>query len=382
MSEYMVYKNASLVNSASAVTHALIIGVGDYPYLQGGSADSPTPMHGGMGQLSSPPLSARQIATWLMEDFSNPGKPLATVSMLISEQNPMPFSPPGSQAHIDIRSATLSNVEEAVEEWFRMGNQNEEHLLLFFFCGHGVADGIEQSLLLEDYGESPIKPMSGAIDFMAFHRGMRSCAASQQCYFVDACRTISDVAIDTSYAGDPIVQDSLERSPGSIWETAVFFSTVVGEAAYGRTNEVTVYTEHLLAALDGTGSDDRAPDGKWRVSTSNLQIALSESMKRHGYRNQFPVAMYMMDFYIHELAGLPKVPVSIYCEPESANCQATLSYHKDRRMLDQRAPNPERWETNILFGAYEFMAEINSVKTGKSQRIRPPARDVRLEVSV
>ena len=38
-------------------THVLLIAVGDYPHLKGGSAPKQFELHMGMGQLSSPPHS-------------------------------------------------------------------------------------------------------------------------------------------------------------------------------------------------------------------------------------------------------------------------------------------------------------------------------------
>src|SRR5688572_29148314 len=56
-------------------THALVIGVGAYPHLNGGSGRL-SPQHDGMEQLTSPPISARQFASWLMSEFNHPQKPL------------------------------------------------------------------------------------------------------------------------------------------------------------------------------------------------------------------------------------------------------------------------------------------------------------------
>jgi hypothetical protein len=65
-----------------AATHAIVIGVGHYPHLPGGKGRPKFRAHGGMGQLKSPPESARVIARWLIENYAHPDKPLATVSLL------------------------------------------------------------------------------------------------------------------------------------------------------------------------------------------------------------------------------------------------------------------------------------------------------------
>ena len=79
-SPFLVYENPI---PAGPATHAIVIGVGDYPHLNGG-AERKTQDHENMGQLTSPPVSARQFASWLIESFHHPAKPLATVSLMLS----------------------------------------------------------------------------------------------------------------------------------------------------------------------------------------------------------------------------------------------------------------------------------------------------------
>ena len=47
-------------------THAIVIGVGRYDWLIGGKQGSST-YSDGMGQLSSPPVSATRFASWLLD---------------------------------------------------------------------------------------------------------------------------------------------------------------------------------------------------------------------------------------------------------------------------------------------------------------------------
>lgn len=89
MSEFLVH--AATV--AGPATHVLVIGVGDYPHLNGGTGTL-TELHGGMGQLTSCPESARAFATWVISDLNAPA-PLASVSLLLSERTgPSRFTHP------------------------------------------------------------------------------------------------------------------------------------------------------------------------------------------------------------------------------------------------------------------------------------------------
>ncbi len=68
-------------------THAIVIGVGDYPHLLGGSGEMlPRNKCEYMGQLTSPPHSARKFADWLIQDYTNQqDKPLSSVELLLSD---------------------------------------------------------------------------------------------------------------------------------------------------------------------------------------------------------------------------------------------------------------------------------------------------------
>lgn len=168
--------------------HVLIVAVGDYPFLKGGTAGMPYAGLGGAGQLSSPPVSARRVLDWLRHDYTPYEASLATVELLCS----------GSQDFIDDAGApvvperaTLVNLRAAVARWHGRGDASEDDTLLFMFCGHGVASGAVTSLLLEEFGDNPLDPFStGAVAAEDFMTGMRACKALKQLYLMDACRYI------------------------------------------------------------------------------------------------------------------------------------------------------------------------------------------------
>ena len=104
-------------------THALVVGVGAYPHLNGGSGRL-SEQHDGMAQLTSPPLSARAFASWLLSEFKHPHKPLGSVALLLSESAPAPFA--ASNASVNPFSAPVAdsaNVRRATERFFRLGNE-------------------------------------------------------------------------------------------------------------------------------------------------------------------------------------------------------------------------------------------------------------------
>jgi len=167
-----------------AATHALIIGVGTYPHLLGGNGPTLADTQG-LGQLTSPPVSACALADWLIGRFTNAERPLGSVRLLASidaanQQNG------GVAPRIDA-------IEQAANEWLVDGNTNPDNQLLFYFCGHGIGANGLLALLAEDFGSKPNNELDGAIDFARFHNGMNRCKAQYQCFFIDACRSNADL---------------------------------------------------------------------------------------------------------------------------------------------------------------------------------------------
>src|SRR5262245_18952345 len=89
--------------------HALLIGPGAYPKVEG-------------GQLFDPSASMLAIEAWLTMSYLNPGCPLASVEILASSA--------GDSS--DTNMVTISNVEEAFSRWYERCSSLEENIA--FFC--------------------------------------------------------------------------------------------------------------------------------------------------------------------------------------------------------------------------------------------------------
>ena len=267
------------------------------------------------------------------------------------------------------------------------GDTDPEHRLIFYFCGHGIAQGPETSLLLADYGQKPDNPLDGALDFYRFQLGMNTCAAQQQVYFVDACRASSDTLIEAmDYAGRPIIQPrGRRRRAGGPREAPIYYSTIAGEDAYGRPDELSPFTDALLRAFNGAGGDDS--EGDWRVSSTRLKEAIDYFLKHSAdagqVRVQVPATGELTTFYLHYLDRPPEVPVTICCRPEAAHADAELSYRIGGIAGERRAPADCEWELTLPVGSYEFAAEFPAgsyTNTVVEAWVRPVYRRVPLEV--
>lgn len=366
-------------------THAIVIGVGHYPHLPGGGKKKFANSEG-MGQLKSPPESARAIARWLLESYNHPDKPLASLSLLLSDSKSSKFEygAEGKEKTVDVTGASIADVKPAISEWRELGHKNADNLLLFFFCGHGIALGPELSLLLSDFGAMDTAPLDGAIDFRRFRQGMDECSAREQCYFVDACRVGSELLIKNSgFAGQPIIQSTgAVNDTGRFRQAPVFYSTLSGAQAYAKTGEPSVYTKALLEAFSGAGSGDE--DGDWRVRTNLLHDALgfliidaSEQLKVPKMQIAPSDDLSSINLNVIEK---PEVPVIISCKPREANRDATLTVESASIKM-KRKPGEDAWRIRLPVDTYDFAAKIKTQTYPKPKfTVRPTFRRVNLDI--
>jgi hypothetical protein len=361
-------------------THALVIGVGRYAHLPGGKGTQlPDPQ--GLGQLTSPPESARAFAHWLISSHVDPDHPLATVRLLVSEAgNGRAFVNASTQVQHQLDPANIDTIEAAVGEWKAAGDQRPDNVLLFFFCGHGLGNGSVLALLAEDFGAKPNNPLDGAIDFAAFRAGMNRCAAQQQVYFVDACRSLAEILqFGGGVVGRPLVLPSV-LAKKKLQPT--YHSTLIGEQAHGEVKKPSHFTKALLAGLAGTATDKHA--GTWRVTTTRLQDAIQTHLARNGHP-PFAPADDLSRFLLNAIPD-PQVPVFVECDPADGRAVSSLEVLRANQVVNQcAAPAPKPWLLSLSAGrVYSFRARPQAPwkdVTRDEEAVIPPETIVPLRVS-
>lgn len=338
--------------SASPGTHALVIGVGHYRHFKEGVAYNRALAIRGT-QLTSPPLSARAFADWLLQPaekgYNPPKAPLATVELLISSRDDelRRYRRPDTGEIVDVEAATNEHVVAAFNRWRDRLWDEPEDVGFFFFSGHGIrlANAV---LLLEDFGEDAKKPFTQAFDFDDTWLGMDKCAARRQCFFVDACQT--------SLRDPDLLRTQVKAlldPPASLndREGGVFYASAPSREAYGAEGEISYFTAAALDGLNGLGSD-RDESGYWVVSPDRLYSAIGRTLKylketgkapdqipnAHGHGFE-PIHVYGED--------PPDVPYTVWCDPIDAHALARLSVRLGDKEIDFRAPHPDRWEIKL-----------------------------------
>jgi len=345
-------------------THALIIGVGAYSHLPGGSKydTAPARLDFGLRQLTSPPISARYFADWLIRSFRNDDAPLGTVEMLLSEANPTPFGLP-SGTQFNVEPATLDKVEQAFRRWYRRCDEHADNLALLYFCGHGLLVGGDQVLLAEDYGWDDLNEFAGAWYFEKTYKGMARCKAHLQCFFVDACDNVPAEARDIADAGARAFLSSSwpsARDP----EQLVFTAAAPGSKANALPNQVSLFTEALVQSLEGRGCDP-AYQSPWVVTTPYLVTAVNrivaELSQGGPAQRPDPRRQPSREMPLHMRAAPPLIPVRIQFNPPAAIANANLELRSqtDPNWVQQRAQQPGEWVLNqVTAGVYQFRAQF------------------------
>lgn len=338
------------VPPGKGVVHVLIVAVGAYPYLAGGtSPQGDTPA--GMAQLDSPPVTAHQLSEWLRRELQPYQAMLGTVDVLCSGKQEF-YDTQGRITKVE--PATLDNVEASVKAWYLRGDQREDNVLIFYFCGHGISSGEVHSLLLQDFGGDKLNPFAHAIDAGAMIDGMRRCKALRQLFLFDACRTVDDDYLLKygGYGGVPIIVGAANGNLGSSRQVCLWASEL-GHAAYGRVAAPTIFAQGLMDALEGAAARRDVRTFDWVIEAYSLQEGINTYIGHaFGSDKQFVTPGRMtMGFSLHVLRGEPVVPVFVVCRPyERLGAVELACTPGDRR--SKGAP----WLLKLPYGRYQVTA--------------------------
>ena len=370
-------------------THALVIGIGKYPHLIGGEEQAR--FTDGMRQLSSPPVSARAFAEWMIQDYNFPGKQLASLSLLLSEATPRLFLNPKTGQSYDVAIAGIDSLLTAVQEWKARGNSSPDNRLIFYFCGHGISESDDVALLAADFNGDDDNPLNQALDLRQLMLGLNRCQASEQVFFIDACRSSSDTLLSRSgmYAGQVPFLPGVRPAEWPRRLSLPYYATLAGEMSHAIPDRVSLFTDALLRGLRGVGSDNPEED-VWWVNTSRLQEAIHHFMAQPTFAGklagvQVPTVRELPVFDLHQLARPPVVPVYVTCRNPLYNqaadflCRRGGSLCAERPAAEVDPDDPwAEWTVDLVFNRYDFEAKVGGDVWLKSMDVRPTYRRVRL----
>jgi hypothetical protein len=341
---------------SEARTHVLIIGVGGYPYLSGGTKETTQTTDGAqaLGQLSSPPASAEAFYNTVLKLERNWITPLGSVEVLVS---PAPTGKPVFTGQ-NVDAATLNNIEDVYGDWKKRCNSNPDNVAIFFFCGHGLDKG-EHYLLAEDFGKQPDNPWRGAFAFDMTRRGFFTCVAKTQLFFIDACRQVTPDMLRTDLAVTPIDQPSLLAKDCTYNLTQK--AAAANEKAYGKKNEASFYTKALIGALSGNAVN--RDTGAWRINTAGLSTKMNAFLQLEAPDQGYPqrcISTTSDVVDIIQFDAAPMLSLQVTCDPDAALALAELScVELQTNDTQMRPPAATPWNLQIQAGFYKIQASFN-----------------------
>lgn len=261
----------------STATHVLLVGCGEYPAMAKTAYSNVKP-------LNSPRTSVQAMVNWYLsgahampagqekpphEAFSNPDAPLGSLTALVSPSIKIETPPGGSFA---CARPTLANIRKAYKQWYERLGANPDSVGVFYFCGHGVSDGVEQFLIADDFGEKG-KTWSNAFHVSNTRAATIRVTKARIVYVLDACREFNDGVQDQLNIPQGLTDGSRKGTITSAG-SATLRSTSANRLAYTPDEGVTYFTQALLQALRGQCGEERdnAP-GVFDVRPSELQVA-------------------------------------------------------------------------------------------------------------
>lgn len=265
--------------------YAFVIGISKYTYLSG-EASSDVQESYGLRPLKSAAASAYRIYQWLL-DWNKQSGQLASVRLLLSPSIEEEALFP--QIKSLGTASNRINFEITAKHWRDDVSKNKSNIAFFYFAGHGLRSGVQDSiLLLEDFGSEGGSSLKNSIEVKNLVDGMAPCLsrpdiAQKQFYFIDSCRDFPSKLERVSNPIIPAIWDIEISSLPDNRSRPIFFASVSGANAYGDQNtRQTVFSKILLDSFNGFYLDQSA--GQKTISIQTLSRSLTKGFSEWNNR--------------------------------------------------------------------------------------------------
>ncbi|WP_454801410.1 caspase family protein [Mucilaginibacter phyllosphaerae] len=358
-------------------THILIIGVGNYPYLSGGTEKQEfnNDYLNSLGQLSSPPASAafmfEQFLQMANEGWFNPE--VGSIEVLVDDN-----IIPGYQSE----EPTKLNIRRAYARWKQRSDKHEDNVALCYFAGHGF--GItDHCLLPKDFGDDPNVPFENGIAIDKTITAFRSCQAKTQIFLIDACRLIPPETRFQDIVYSPLdTADIMLPEPPN---TLIMKAASNNEGSYGKKNSASFFANAVIKGMRNYGAVNL--DDNWRVETGDLVKGINSWLKLEKTSEGYPqrcISTINDSYQLLNLPAAPEVSLNLNCKPEEALPLAKLSYANlnAAQITRSRAPDPAPWTITVPAGIYRMSAEFQDQQfqaTDLVRSINPPVANHNLQ---
>jgi hypothetical protein len=297
--------------------HALIVGVSDYLNLPDAGEPS-SDATWSLNKLTSPALSALKIFDFIRT--SGLRLPLKTVRLLLSPSQ-VELNVEPALANATPTRANRTALDAFALDWRNDASKNPEDMTLFYFAGHGTQRGPEDAvLMLEDF-LIPGAPLARCLEISDIRGGMAPSPtfpniALTQFYFVDACM---DRNAKLKTFVNPKVPEvfGVELNVVDRRAAPLFYSTVDGAIALGRTGKASHFAEALTLALQRAAEEPDEVTGQWPVTAVTIRNALDLYYTKNQLGTLVKMGSIVGSPVIRNLAGPPDIDIAVEVQPDS-----------------------------------------------------------------
>ncbi len=360
--------------------HALVIGVGDYPYFPGGDPGAATslPFSFATPQLRSPPYSALHFARWLSardriwRNYQDDAVGLGTIDLLASGVSGLGIDADTAQ---NVLEPTLDSIDNAFAGWRERCNQRE-NIAVLYFCGHGAQHKRSVFIFPSDAGKdaATMNPWGRVVDFTETHFRMSKCEALTQCYFLDVCRG----GLDEAPEGAHILGPNPLRRPDNALTNPIYFATKFDYPALGADEgQPSLFTSALVDALERSAIGGRP----WLVTPTSLSDGIHHLLSWHQHDSHPDMAPQIPDREgsciprtLYELSSAPHVYAEVTCVPGKENEYAEFTLSGPSKCSATRealrkliAPGKYYAEVRVIEGKNK-----GSSQRSTKERVMPP----------
>ena len=345
-------------------THALIIGVGGYPYLPDGKSPNPNVItyFGELTQLTSASRTAARFGEWVVGSANRWDVPLGSADLLISPVSGDNFILPDKHDRSKLDIPSCENVQKAYLAWKDRCDRNKDNIALFFFCGHGGQKESILYLLCQDFGASQADVWEGGFDFTRTRDSFHNCKAERQFFFVDSCRQLTLSLLRRDPTASPL-EGARDVFDDDCRFNFTQYAAPKNQFAMGPVQGISYYAQALMKAMDGCSAKE--VNKQWVITTGRLVDTLEEIAStldippnveydpNYGREtNRSSVIMRV---------ALPKVAVTITCRPDDANRLAKLTC---QQIGIDNPPQPYTndggpWTLDVPVGFYLAIADFD-----------------------
>ena len=355
-----------------AVTHAIVIGIGTYPW---GREISETQ---GLPDLKSPARSAAAIADWLIREYHHPDRPLASVALVVSDGESFTYRNPITLEDHVVPCGTAADLQRCVKEWSKRSVVNPRNGTIFYFCGHSISSGQRDCLLSRSFGEDPYQHLAGAFEQASVVNAMRCIGPRHQLFLFDACRRESPDLLANGAIATPLLSLRPHESAADPVERCTLYSTAEGADAFGDENGISRFAAELLKACKSAAQREKG----WWIRSHLILSHMRKFLKDQACQLDGE------DVEVHCLASQPHVPVLVSCDPTEHIGGAQLEIHsaQTRATFDGAAElQADCWSLSLTIGSYRLSAKACSLDgftpfTSAEVLVYPPFADITLDM--